>query len=130
MPTSEDDLLNALQGVEELTLDDTEGLLDALSVAVDDFIPPRAIAGDEQRHTAGEDGTCVVVLDGRGSYDPQNQIATWSWHDQTGRELAASSQLKLKLPVGQHRFELRVVDRQGAWTTDALVIHVVDGSTS
>ena len=79
---------------------------------------------------AGEDGTCVVVLDGRGSYDPQNQIVTWSWHDQTGRELAASSQLKLKLPVGQHRFELRVVDRQGAWTTDALVIHIVDGSTS
>ena len=129
-PTSEDDLLNALQGVEELTLDDTEGLMDALSVAIDDFIPPRAIAGDDQRHTAGEDGTCVVVLDGRGSYDPQNQIATWSWHDQTGRELAASSQLKLKLPVGQHRFELRVVDRQGAWTTDALVIHIVDGSTS
>ena len=25
-------------------------------------------------------------------------------------------------PLGQHRFELRVVDQQGAWTTDAVVI--------
>lgn len=129
-PTSEADLLEALQGIEELTLDDTEGLLDSLGVPVEDVIPPRAIAGDDQRHTAGEDGTCVVVLDGRESYDPQDQIATWSWHDQSGRELAGSAQLKLKLPLGQHRFELRVVDRQGAWTTDALVIHIVDGSTS
>ena len=129
-PTSENDLLEALQGIEELTLDDTGELMDALAASVDEFIPPRAIAGDDQRHTAGDDGTCVVVLDGRGSFDPQEQIASWSWHDDRGRELAVAPQLKLKLPLGQHRFELRVVDQQGAWTTDAVVIHIVDGSTS
>ena len=129
-PTSENDLLEALQGIEELALDETGELMDALAASVDEFIPPRAIAGDDQRHTAGDDGTCVVVLDGRGSFDPQEQIASWSWHDDRGRELAATSQLKLKLPLGQHRFELRVVDQQGAWTTDAVVIHIVDGSTS
>lgn len=129
-PTSENDLLEALQGMEELALDATEDLMDALAASVDEFIPPRAIAGDDQRHTAGDDGTCVVVLDGRGSFDPQEQIASWSWHDQRGRELAVAPQLKLKLPVGQHRFELRVVDQQGAWTTDSVVIHIADGSTS
>ena len=128
--TSENDLLEALQGMEELTLDDTEDLMDALAASVDEFIPPRAIAGDDQRHTAGDDGTCVVALDGRGSFDPQEQIASWSWHDERGRELAVAPQLKLKLPLGQHRFELRVVDQQGAWTTDSVVIHIVDGSTS
>ena len=129
-PTSENELLEALHGIEDLALDDTDGLMDALSAPVEEVIPPRAIAGDDQRHTAGEVGTCVVVLDGRGSYDPHDQITRWSWYDERGRELAQSAQLKLKLPLGQHRFELRVVDRQGAWTTDALVVHIVDGSTS
>ena len=129
-PTSENELLEALHGIEDLALDDTDGLMDALSAPVEEVIPPRAIAGDDQRHTAGEVGTCVVVLDGRGSYDPHDQITRWSWYDERGRELAQSAQLKLKLPLGKHRFELRVVDRQGAWTTDALVVHIVDGSTS
>lgn len=128
--TSENELLEALHGLEELALDDKEGLMDALAASVEDIISPRAIAGDDQRHTAGEDGTCMVILDGRGSYDPQDQIARWSWYDERGRELAESAQLKLKLPCGQHRFELRVVDLQGAWTTDAVVVHIVDGSTS
>ena len=46
------------------------------------------------------------------------------------RNSADVAQVKLKLPLGRHRFELRVVDRQGSWTTDALVVSIVDGSTS
>ena len=76
------------------------------------------------------DGTCVVLLDGRGSYDPHEQIERWAWHDGRGRELATGPQVNLKLPVGNHRFELRVVDREGSWTTDSLSVTVVDGSTS
>ena len=94
--------------------------MDALAASVDALIPPRAIAGDDQRHTAGDDGTCVVVLDGRGSYDLQEQIASWSWHDDRGRELATGHlNSNSNFPLGQHRFELRVVDQQGSWTTDA-----------
>jgi hypothetical protein len=38
--------------------------------------------------------------------------------------------VKIKLPIGQHRFELRVVDEDGSWTMDSLVVHILDGSTS
>ena len=105
-------------------------LLDALSASVKETIPPRALAGDDQRHVADEDGSCVVLLDGRGSYDPHNRIAGWSWYDQRGQELTNAAQVKIKLPIGQHRFELRVVDEDGSWTMDSLVVHILDGSTS
>ena len=126
----ESDLLEALSGVEELTLEEEEQLMDALSANVSERIPPRAVAGDDQRHVAEVDGTCVVLLDGRGSYDPHEQIERWAWHDGRGRELATGPQVNLKLPVGNHRFELRVVDREGSWTTDSLSVTIVDGSTS
>ena len=126
----EEGLMEALNSTEELSMEDTGELLDALSASVDEVIAPRAVAGDDQRHHAEEDGTCVVLLDGRGSYDPHDQILRWSWHDERGQELSETPQLKLRLPVGRHRFELRVVDRQGSWTTDSLVVHVIDGSTS
>ena len=126
----EEELMNALNSTEELSVEETGILLDALSAAVDEVHPPRAIAGDDQRHQSEDDGTCLVLLDGRGSYDPQDQIVQWSWLDERGRELSNTPQLKLRLPVGRHAFELRVVDRQGSWTTDSLVVHVDDGSTS
>ena len=104
--------------------------MDALNASVSEVIPPRAIAGDDQRHTAEDDGTCLVLLDGRGSFDPQGRIVGWSWHDTRGQELSASAQLRLKLPVGNHRFELRVVDSEGSWTTDSLSVRILDGLTS
>jgi hypothetical protein len=129
-PMDEEELMNALNSTEELSVEETGFLLDALSAAVDEVHPPRAIAGDDQRHQCEDDGTCLVLPDGRGSYDPQDQIVQWSWLDERGSELSNTPQLKLRLPVGRHAFELRVVDRQGSWTTDSLVVHVDDGSTS
>ena len=63
-PTSENDLLEALQGMEELTLDDTAELMDALAASVDEFIPPRAIAGDDQQ--------------AREPHDHNKQIEAWT----------------------------------------------------
>lgn len=126
----ENELMEALNSSEEMSLEETGLLLNALSSAVDEVHPPKAMAGDDQRQQAEADGTCVVLLDGRGSYDPHDQILRWSWHDGQGQELSDTPQLKLRLPVGQHTFELRVVDRQGSWTTDSVAVHVVDGSTS
>ena len=130
-PVMDDEaLLEALQNTDEIGLEETSLLLDALSTAAEELHPPRAVAGDDQRHRADSDGTCTVLLDGRGSYDPHDQILSWSWHDERGQELSSTPQLKLRLPVGRHAFELRVVDREGSWTTDSLVVHVEDGSTS
>jgi hypothetical protein len=36
----------------------------------------------------------------------------------------------LKVPLGVHSFELRVVDQQGGWTSDRLTVTVLEGSTS
>ena len=126
----EEELLSELNSVEAFTLEETDDLLDALSASVKEIIPPRALAGDDQRHVADEDGSCVVLLDGRGSYDPHNRIVGWSWYDERGLELTNAAQVKLKLPIGHHRFELRVVDGEGSWTMDSLVVHILDGSTS
>jgi hypothetical protein len=120
-------LLNDLQGLTELTLEDEE--LDAAG-PLSDVHRPRAVAGDDQRQMAESDGTVVVLLDGRGTHDPHQHIIGWSWLNEQGVELSSTSQLKLRLPIGLHRFELRVVDKDGSWTTDTTVITVFDGSTS
>ena len=96
----EEELMNALNSTEELSVEETGILLDALSAAVDEVHPPRAIAGDDQRHQSEDDGTCLVLLDGRGSYDPQDQIVQWSWLDERGRELSNTPQLKLRCRLG------------------------------
>jgi len=57
-------------------------------------------------------------------------ILRWTWHNARGEELAVGPQLKLRLPLGNHRFELRVVDQNGSWTTDTIAIEVVESSTS
>ena len=130
-PVMDDEaLMRALENTDDIGMEETSLLLDALSTTADELHPPRAVAGDDQRHLADTDGTCTVLLDGRGSYDPHDQILSWSWHDERGQELSSTPQIKLRLPVGRHAFELRVVDRNGSWTTDSLVVHVEDGSTS
>ena len=105
-------------------------ILDSMAAPIQDVYRPQALSGDDQRHLADAQGTAIVLLDGRGTSDPHNQIVSWTWLDERGQELASSPQLKLKLPVGTHRFELRVVDKEGAWTTDQLTVSIIQGSTS
>lgn len=121
---------------DELTNDSLEDdgihemILNSMASPVQDVYRPQALAGDDQRHVADEHGTAIVLLDARGTSDPHNQIVSWTWLDDRGQELARSPQLKLKLPIGSHRFELRVVDKEGAWTTDQLTVTIIQGSTS
>ncbi len=128
--TDADLLMEALQGVGELTMEQADDLLDALQAAVEDVHRPQAVAGEDQRVLADDDGTAIVHLDGRGTHDPHELVVRSSWHNERGEELVANLQLKLKLPLGLHRFELRVVDRDGSWTTDSLTVDVVSSSTS
>ena len=128
---------SAEQLFDELTNDSTtdddeihDMILNSMAAPVQDVHRPQALAGDDQRHVADEQGTAIVLLDARGTSDPHNQIVSWAWLDDRGQELASSPQLKLKLPVGAHRFELRVVDKEGAWTTDQLTVNIIQGSTS
>ena len=132
---SESSSQSADQLFNELTDDSNDNgvddlILGSMAAPVQEVYRPQALAGDDQRHVADGEGTAIVLLDGRGTSDPHNQIVSWTWLDERGQELATSPQLKLKLPVGTHRFELRVVDKEGAWTTDQLTVNIIQGSTS
>lgn len=130
--TDDADLLDALNNPTESMLmqEDEDELFEALSSHHDEILKPQASAGDDQRLTADDDGTCIVLLNGNGTFDPHQQVKSWSWIEGSGREIATTSQVRLKVSLGVHSFELRVVDQQGGWTSDRLTVTVLEGSTS
>ena len=97
-----------------------EGLFDALNEEVVAPIAPVPAAGEDQVVTCDEDGTAVVLLDGLGSEDPQNRLVMWSWVDSTGQEIATQARAKVRLSAGVHRFELRICDSEGQWSSDTI----------
>lgn len=129
-PSTNEDLHEALNDLTSMALENTDALLDTLQEEHTGVFRPQANAGEDQRTMAGDDGTAIVHLDGRGTNDPHGMIVNWSWLNERGEELASSSQVKLRLPLGLHVFELRVVDNEGSSTTDSVRIHVLKASTS
>ena len=97
-----------------------EDLFDALNESVVAPIAPIPRAGDDRTVACDSDGTAVVVLDGLGSKDVQNRIVMWSWVDDTGKEIASMPQVKVRLDAGVHRFELRICDSDGRWSSDSI----------
>lgn len=127
-----DELPTSIEDTETPTmvLDEQMALMNELTSSIDEVVPPTANAGDDQRVMADGDGTCIVLLDGTQTHDPDQQVQRWSWIDGRGKELATTAQLRLKLSSGVHSFELRVVDANGGWTSDRISVTVVEGSTS
>ncbi len=122
-----DDLLSALEDEVELETTDNvedEDLMLALSLDAEEIIAPSPDAGGDQQVKTEEDGTAIVVLDGSGTTDPQERIEVWSWVDDTGREIGTESLLRVKLRKGSHRFELRIRDTDGRWSSDSIDIRV------
>ena len=101
-----------------------DGLLDELNTAISEVIVPKAVTGDDQHHVGDADGNAIVTLDGAYSHDPQKRIQTWSWIDSTGKEIASSSKVKVRLSRGNYRFELRVCDSDGQWSSDSLQVFI------
>tara|TARA_B100000131_G_C18121799_1_gene613187 strand:- start:2189 stop:3745 length:1557 start_codon:yes stop_codon:yes gene_type:complete len=84
--------------------------------------PPICNAGNDQVLQSGEDGSCTVILDGSSSHDPDGYIRTWNWTSEDGRTLSSGPKLKLRLPIGNHRFTLTVADDDGAMSSDSVSI--------
>jgi hypothetical protein len=101
-----------------------DGLLDELNTGISEVIVPKAVTGDDQNHVADADGNAIITLDGTYSHDPQQRIQTWSWIDSTGKEIASSSKVKVRLNRGNYRFELRVCDSDGQWSSDSLQVFI------
>ena len=97
-----------------------EDLFDGLNERVVAPIAQIPKAGDDRVVTCGDDGTAVVLLDGLTSDDPKNRVVMWSWVDSTGKEIATQARAKVRLSTGVHRFELRICDSEGQWSSDTI----------
>ena len=126
--SSMDDLMAAFD--EELSLEpkideskEEESLIEHLLSADEKRNqPPICNAGNDQVLESGDDGSCTVILDGSSSHDPDGYIRTWNWTSEDGRTLSSGPKLKLRLPVGNHRFTLTVADDDGAMSSDSVSI--------
>ena len=134
---SRDDLLSALMnddeedgtigGNEEPTLLATsdEELMASLSEDVESAqLAPYADAGEEQMLVAEDNEVTTALLDGSATFDPHERVVEWAWRDSRGRVIGTQSKIRVKLPLGRHRFELSVLDDEGVWTTDTTFIIV------
>lgn len=106
--------------IAQMALLPQDDLLEQLNAESGEILPPRAMSGGDQNHVPGDDGTAVITLDGSDSYDPQGRIISWSWVDESGKEIADTPKVRVRIGVGNHRFELRICDREGQWSSDSL----------
>ncbi len=119
-------LLDALNDeiVQEEMKEDEDDLMFALSLDAEEIIAPSPDAGGDQSVVAKDDGTAIVTLDGSGTRDPQDRIVTWSWVDDSGKEVADSPIIRVKLNRGSHRLELRIKDSDGRWSSDSIDVRI------
>ena len=122
----ESGLLDALNDeiVPQEMSEDEEDLMLALSLDAEEIIAPTPDAGGDQSLTADDDGTAIVTLDGSSTKDPQERIVSWSWVDGSGKEIAESSMVRVRLNQGNHRLELRIKDRDGRWSSDSIDVRI------
>lgn len=122
----ESDLLDALNDeiVNEVATEDHDDLMLALSLDAEEIIAPSPDAGGDQSLVADEDGTAIVTLDGSGTRDPQERIISWSWVDDSGKEVASTPVVRVRLNKGGHRLELRIKDSDGRWSSDSIDVRI------
>ena len=119
-------LLDALNDeiIREEVIEDEDDLMLALSLDAEEIISPTPDAGGDQSLVAGDDGTAIVTLDGSKTVDPQDRVKSWSWVDNTGKEIADTSVVRVKLNRGSHRLELRIKDSDNQWSSDSIDVRV------
>ena len=78
--------------------------------------------GDRRLHVDGQGGA-EVLLEPKVTGAPAEGVV-FSWLDAQGRELGSRPRLLLKLPVGVHRFDVRVRHPDGRWAMDAVTVEV------
>jgi MYXO-CTERM domain-containing protein len=113
----------------QLTVDDGNGGSDADSITVTvtpSNYPPIANAGPDQGALLG----AVVMLDGSGSSDPDNDPITFSWTQLSGPAVGlsnpASATPSFTAPSADSKlvFRLTVTDTSGLSRTDNVTVHV------
>ena len=130
LPSSEtNELMDALdeelEYIEEEKVISEVDLLEDLSASAKAInLPPIADAGEDKTISAEEDNTATILLDGSRSYDPDGKIQSYAWQDSKGNVIGDSAQVRVRLPLGTHPFELTVIDDKGAATKAMVTIRI------
>ncbi len=130
LPSSEtNELMDALgeelEYIEEEKVIFEADLLEDLSASAKAInLPPIADAGEDKTISAEEDNTATILLDGSRSYDPDGKIQSYAWQDAKGNVIGDSAQVRVRLPLGTHPFELTVMDDKGAATKAMVTIRI------
>ena len=130
LPSSEtNELMDALGEeldyiVEEKVISETDLLADLSASAKAINLPPIADAGEDKTISSEDDNTATILLDGSRSYDPDGKIQSYAWQDSNGNIIGNSAQVRVRLPLGTHPFELTVIDDKGAATKAMVTIRI------
>ncbi|MBN1184568.1 MAG: T9SS type A sorting domain-containing protein [Bacteroidales bacterium] len=93
-------------------------------------IAPFANAGNDTVLTDIDgNSTEVFILSGSGSYDPDGEIANFSW-SLNGVQIASEADPEVEVEVGESRFVLTVTDNDGARHYDSITISVISPYTN
>jgi len=107
-------------------IDANELLIGELLKESEGFTHPKADAGkDSVFQCKDEEDSTIILLDGSNTYNPNNMVKSWSWVDESGREISTLQKFRAKLGKGNYRFELRVTDVEDNSTSDSVQITVV-----
>lgn len=109
---------------EEKVISETDLLADLSASAKAINLPPIADAGEDKTISSEDDNTATILLDGSRSYDPDGKIQSYAWQDSNGNIIGNSAQVRVRLPLGTHPFELTVIDDKGAATKAMVTIRI------
>jgi len=86
--------------------------------------PPVAVAGPDQTVQSTGNGGTVVQLDGSKSSDPDGDVLSFVWKDETNTVVGTTAAVQLTLSLGTHTFALTVSDPGGLSSTARTLITI------
>jgi hypothetical protein len=96
-------------------------------IRIDANTAPNANAGSNQTVEAAAAAGTLVTLNGTGSTDGENNIATYQWFEGMSL-LATGAQPTVNLGVGVHVLTLRVTDSLGLFSDSPVTITITDST--
>ena len=66
-----------------------------------------------------------INLDSSNTSGDKSKIVSYSWIDDTGKEISNLPKLRVKLDRGKYRVELRIIDDDGNSTLDSIQVEVI-----
>ena len=117
--------IESIPNHDSVNISDSGVILEDLHEEITVSSMPIANAGDDRTYDAGLDDSSIIILDSNETKGDKNRIVSYSWVDETGKEISDLPKLRVKLNKGRYRFELRVIDDEGNSTSDTIQVDVI-----